>query len=79
MSTSITPQNYMEDRYCIGVPTSVILGQAFSAISTRSGDLLTVLVKGLTQVEAREASRMHINILAEVILEVGANCTVTLE
>ena len=79
VSTSITPQNYMEDRYCIGVPTSVIPGQAFSAISTRSGDLLTVLVRGLTQIEEREAYRMHISILAEVILEVGANGTVMLE
>ena len=79
VSTSITPQNYMEDRYCIGVPTSVIPGQAFSAISTRSGDLLTVLVRGLTQIVEREAAKMHISILAEVILEVGANGTVVLE
>ena len=79
VSTSITPQNYMEDRYCIGVPTSVIPGQAFSAISTRSGDPLTVLVRGLTQIAEREAAKMHISILAEVILEVKASGTVMLE
>ena len=53
--TSITPETYATTRYCIGVPTSVIPSQAFSGISTRSGDLLTFLVRGLTQVGDREA------------------------
>ena len=45
--TSITPQNYIANRYVVGVPTSTIPGQTFSGTSTRSGDLLSVLIKGL--------------------------------
>ncbi len=39
--TCINAANFLEDRYCIGVPTSTIPGQVFSGISTRSGDLLS--------------------------------------
>ena len=77
--TSITPANFVADRYCIGVPTSVIPSHAFSGISTRSGDLLTVLIKGLTGVAGREASKMHISIVAEMILELKESGTVLLE
>ncbi len=77
--TSITPATYATTRYCIGVPTSVIPSQAFSGISTQSGDLLTVLVRGLTQIGAREAQKMHISLVAEVILELKESGTVLLE
>ncbi len=77
--TSITPVTYAEDRYCIGVPTSVIPSQAFSGISTRSGDLLMVLVRNLTQTPAREAQKMHISLVTEVILELKESGTVLLE
>ena len=77
--TSITPATYVTNRYCIGVPTSVIPSQAFSGISTRSGDLLTVLVRGLTQVVAGETQHMHMSLVAEVILELKESGTVLLE
>ena len=77
--TSITPANFVADRYCIGVPTSTIPGQAFSGISTRSGDLLTVRIKGPTGEAPREAQKLHISLVAEVILELRESGTVLLE
>ncbi len=77
--TSITPANFRTDRYCIGVPTSTIPGQAFSGISTRSGGLLAVLCKGLTADAAAEAQKLHISLVEEVILELKESGTVLLE
>ena len=78
-STSITRNNFLNTRFCIGVPTSTIPGQVFSGISTRSGDLLSVLVKNLTAVGDDEAQKLHCTMIAEVILELKESGTVLLE
>ena len=78
-TTSINRDNYITNRYCIGVPTSTIPGQVFSGISTRSGDLLSVLVKNLTGVANDEAQKLHCTLIAEVILELKESGTVLLE
>ena len=77
--TSINTTNYHSSRYCIGVPTSTIPGQVFSGISTRSGDLLSVLVKSMGVGNNPQAQKMHISLLAEVILELKESGTVLLE
>ncbi len=78
--TCINGANFLEDRYCIGVPTSTIPGQVFSGISTRSGDLLSVLVKNLTQGgAAEEAAKHHLSLVAEIILELKESGAVVLE
>ena len=77
--TSINPENYLESRYVIGVPTSTIPGQVFSGISTRSGDLLSVLIKNMNVDPARQAQKLHISMVAEVILELKESGTVLLE
>ena len=77
--TSITPLNFLASRYCIGVPTSTIPGQVFSGISTRSGDLLSVLVKSMGVAANQQAQKMHISLLAEVILELKESGAVLLE
>ena len=78
--TCITLANLIEGRYCIGVPTSTIPGQVFSGTSTRSGDLLTVLIKSMTAAGgAEEAQKMHISLVAEVILELKESGAVLLE
>ena len=72
--------NFLDTRYCIGVPTSTIPSQVFSGISTRSGDLLSVLIKNMTAAgAAAEAQKMHISLVAEVILELKESGTVLLE
>ena len=78
-STSITRNHFFQTRYCIGIPTSTIPGQVFSGISTRSGDLLSVLVKNLTAVAGDEAQKLHCTLIAEVILELKESGTVLLE
>ncbi len=77
--TCITPANFIENRFCIGVPTSTIPGQVFSGTSTRSGDLLSVLIKRMTGDAAAEAGKLHISLVAEVILELKESGTVLLE
>ena len=78
-STSITPATYLANRYVIGVPTSTIPGQVFSGISTRSGDLLSVLVKNLNIVAADQPQKLHVSMVAEIILELKESGTVLLE
>ena len=58
-STSISRNQFFGTRYCIGIPTSTIPGQVFSGISTRSGDLLSVLCKNLTAVANDEAQKLR--------------------
>ena len=77
--TSINPANYLANRYVIGVPTSTIPGQVFSGISTRSGDLLSVLIKSMGVDALEQAQKMHISLVAEVILELKESGTVLLE
>ncbi len=77
--TCTTPANYIDDRYCIGVPTSTIPGQVFSGTSTRSGDLLSVLIKIMTAVADESAAKMHVSLVAEVILELKESGTMLLE
>ena len=54
-------------------------GQAFSGISTRSGDVLSVLVKSMGVDAAEQAQKLHISLVAEVILELKESGTVLLE
>ena len=77
--TSIDPESFLDNRYVIGVPTSTIPGQVFSGISTRSRDLLSVLIKNLNIVDAEQAQKLHIGLVAEVILELKESGTVLLE
>ncbi len=62
------------------MPTSTIPGQVFSWISTRSGDLLSVMIRNLTQAgAAEEAAKLHISLVAEVILEIKESGAILLE
>ena len=79
VSTSITPQNYFANRYVIGIPTSTIPNQSFSGTSTRSGDLLSVILKGLSAVAGEQAQKVYVSIVAEVILEIKESGTILLE
>ena len=48
-------------------------------MSTRSGDLLSVLIKSMGVGAIQQAQKMHITLLAEVILELKESGTVLLE
>ena len=75
-AVSINRAHYLANRFVYGFPTSVIPGQPFSSVSTRSGDLLSVLIKNMA---AGVASRAHIHLVAEVILEIGSGGVTFLE
>ena len=73
------PANVVQDRFCIGVPTSTIPGQAFSGVSSRSGDLLSVLIKSMGVANNQQAQKLHLSLIAEVILELKESGAVLLE
>ncbi len=52
--------------------------EVFSGISTRSGDLLSVLIKSMGAGNL-QAQKLHISMVAEVILELKESGTVLLE
>ena len=79
LSTSITEQTFRGNKFAVGIPTSVIPGQPFSGVSSRSGDLLTCLFRNLTLVAEQRAVRAHISIVAETILELRESGATLLE
>ena len=46
-TTSINENGYRSTQFVIGVPMQIVVGQPFSSVNTRSGDLLTVKVNNL--------------------------------
>jgi len=66
-TTSITDGNYRLNQFCIGVPLQIV-DAPFSSVSTRSGDLLTVKLSNM-DTGARQAGRIFVHMIAEVILE----------
>jgi hypothetical protein len=67
-TTSITEAGYRLQQFVIGVPLQTIVGQPFSSVNTRSGDLLTVKVTGLNG-DIRQAGRIFVHMVAEQIME----------
>ena len=67
-TTSITDSGYRSDQFVIGVPLQTVVGQPFSSVNTRSGDLLTFKATNLDQY-ARSAGRIFISMVAETIIE----------
>ena len=67
-TTSITDAGYRGDQFVIGVPMQIVVGQPFSSVNTRSGDLLTVRVTGLNG-GIRQAGRIFVHMVSETIIE----------
>jgi hypothetical protein len=67
-TTSITEAGYRLNQFCIGVPMQTIVGQPFSSVNMRSGDLLTVKVNHLNG-DIRQAGRIFVHMVAEQIME----------
>jgi hypothetical protein len=67
-TTSITEAGYRLNQFIIGCPLQTIVGQPFSSVNTRSGDLLTVKVNGLNG-DIRSAGRVFVHMVAEQIME----------
>ena len=67
-TTSIHEGGYRLNQFVIGVPMQIVVGQPFSSVNTRSGDLLTVKVNGLNG-DTRQAGRIFVHMVAETIVE----------
>ena len=67
-TTSINEDGYRNTQFVIGVPMQIVVGQPFSSVNTRSGDLLTVKVNNLDQF-AYSAGRIFVHVVAETIVE----------
>lgn len=72
----ISGDEYRRDKLILGIDTEKILEAGFSGLSTRSGDLMTVLFKYNSDGGAgtpRLADRMHIVLHSDQILEVHSH------
>ena len=67
-TTSIHEGGYRLNQFVIGVPMQIVVGQPFSSVNTRSGDLLTVKVNNLNG-DVRQAGRIFVHMVAETIVE----------
>ena len=67
-TTSINEAGYRSNQFVIGVPMQVVVGQPFSSVNTRSGDLLRVKVPNWDQ-SAFSAGRIFVHMVAETIVE----------
>ena len=67
-TTSITDAGYRGEQFVIGVPMQIVVGQPFSSVNTRSGDLLTVKVNNLNG-DVGQAGRIFVHVVAETIVE----------
>ena len=67
-TTSINEDGCRSNQFVIGVPMQIVVGQPFSSVNTRSGDLLTVKVNNLDQM-AFSAGRIFVHMVAETIVE----------
>ena len=64
----MTDAGYRSEQFVIGVPMQIVVGQPFSSVNTRSGDLLTVRVTGLNG-DIRQAGRIFVHMVSETIIE----------
>ena len=77
---NITPQSYATQNFVLAVPLSVSPGSSFSGLNTRSGDLLTIRVKGLNPdntVNGVGGGRCFVTMLADSVCELReGSCSV---
>ena len=72
-SVSITPKQYRNDHFVIGIDTESALGASFTGKSLRSGDLLSVRVKPLssTVTSLMMPKQVHITLHADMVAEIS--------
>ena len=73
-SVSITPMQYRNDHFVIGIDTEKALGASYTGINTRAGDLLSVRVKAQdTSVltKAKMPDQIFIVLHSDCILEIS--------
>ena len=70
---SISPGQYRQDKHIIGVQTSKLMSAGFTGLNTRSGDLMTLRVKGsggVTIPAAVQPTTLHVVLHSDQVLEI---------
>ena len=70
-TVNITNQSYLTNGFLIGCPLQSVPNGSFSGLNTRSGDLLTVKIKNLSQDNTTNgAGRIFICLVNESLIEI---------
>ena len=69
-SLSITPSQYRNDHFIIGVDTEKILEAGFTGMNSRAGDLMIVRGKGANHNMATWATKVYVILHTDQILEI---------
>ena len=69
-SLSITPDQYRNDHFIIGVDTEKILEAGFTGLITKAGDLMVVRGKGANGILPTWATQIYIILHTDQILEI---------
>ena len=75
-SVSITPLQYRNNSFIIGIDTEKALGASYTGINTRSGDLLSVRVKAQDKsvlTADKMPDQMHVILHSDCVLEIADN------
>jgi hypothetical protein len=77
-SVSITPLQYRNDHFVIGIDTEKALGASYTGINTRAGDLLSVRVKATDKAvltSLKMPDQMFIVLHSDCMLEISDSGT----
>ena len=77
---NISSQTYAANSFVIGVPLQTVPGAAFSGLSTRSGDLISVRCKNMaTDNTINAAGRVYVTLISEQIVEIREGSVAVLD
>ena len=70
-SMSMTPTQYRNQHFVVGIDTEKSIGAAWTGINTRAGDLLTVKMKGDNSITADMPTQMFVVLHSDNIMEIS--------
>jgi len=74
-SLSISPKQYRNQHFIVGVDTEMSIGASWTGKSTKTGDLLTVKMKGDSSIEAVMPTQMMVVLHSDNILQISDSGT----
>lgn len=69
-NVDITPQQWINNKFIIGIDTEKVLAAGFTGLNTRAGDLLTIKIKHTSAAVADQCEKMQIILHADMILNI---------
>ena len=74
-SVSISPKQYRNQHFIVGIDTEMSIGASWTGKSTKTGDLLTVKMKGDSSIEAAMPTQMMVVLHSDNILQISDSGT----